>query len=63
MWSFGDPHESKTDDPRFDSETAAIDAAVKASNEIDGEPVIAVWRDDDGECTTPVWAGWVYSAV
>ena len=61
MWSFGNPHKPKENEPSFDSETEAIDAAIKASNEMDGEEILAVWHD--GECTTLVWLGWVYSAT
>jgi len=61
MWSYGDPHEPKVDDPRFESKQAAIDAAVEASY-VDGDPILAVWDDESGECTTLVFAGWVYSA-
>jgi hypothetical protein len=62
MWSYGDPNEPKADDPRFETEQKAIDAAVIASVQTDSDPILAVWEDDSGECTTLVWCGWVYSA-
>ena len=62
MWSYGNPNNPKSDDPRFDSETAAIEAAVQVSIKATDEPILAVWNDDDGECTTLVWSGWVYTA-
>ena len=61
MWSYGDPNEPKADDPRFESNTTAISAAVEASNS-NMDQVLAVWDDETGECTTLVWVGWVYSA-
>ncbi len=60
-WSWGDPQEPKTDDPRFETQQKAIDAAIAASY-ADGDPILAVWREDDGELTNLVFAGWVYSA-
>lgn len=59
MYSYGDPNDPLPTDPRFSEMQLVIDAAVEASEK--SEEVIAIWDDDNGECTTLVWLGWVYS--
>ena len=51
-YSFGHPHNPRSDDPRFLSEDEACHGAVRHEEESPWDNILAVWEEtDDGHAT------------
>ncbi len=61
MFSYGDPDDPREDDPRFETEDAAISAALDVTGKWDWfNGVQAVWDHDTGEILALVHGGFDY---
>jgi hypothetical protein len=60
-YSYGDPSGPTPNDPRFEDELDAVQAARdKSMSDPLDEPIYAVWHDEDGAVICLVWNGVSY---
>lgn len=59
-YSYGHPNSPQPNDPRFETEDEAIQAAIAHQGEANWDSILAVWEDESGYICALIFEQWVY---